>query len=65
MPTFSVGARPNTANADEGPGAFRPVPARSRAIRTIWHLIEPVGDEFDLTTCQEMQVDHAIRCHGA
>jgi protocatechuate 4,5-dioxygenase beta chain len=60
MPTFAVGAAPEYRNADEGWGipevpAFQGHPALS------WHLIESlVGDEFDLTTCQEMQVDHAF-----
>lgn len=60
MPTFAVGAASDYGNADEGWGiptvpAFRGDPALS------WHLIEAlVHDEFDLTTCQEMVVDHAF-----
>jgi len=60
MPTFAVGAAPEYRNADEGWGIptvqpFRGDPALS------WHLIEGlVGDEFDVTTCQEMLVDHAL-----
>jgi protocatechuate 4,5-dioxygenase beta chain len=60
MPTFSIGAAPEYRNADEGWGiptvpAFQGHPAFS------WHLIEQlVGEEFDLTTCQEMLVDHAF-----
>jgi protocatechuate 4,5-dioxygenase beta chain len=60
MPTFSIGAAPEYRNADEGWGiptvpAFRGDPALS------WHLIEAlVDEEFDLTTCQEMKVDHAF-----
>ena len=60
MPTFAVGAAPEYRNADEGWGIptvqpFRGDPALS------WHLIEAlVGDEFDVTTCQEMLVDHAL-----
>jgi protocatechuate 4,5-dioxygenase beta chain len=60
MPTFAVGAAPEYRNADEGWGiptvpAFQGDPALS------WHLIESlVGEEFDLTTCQEMKVDHAF-----
>ncbi len=59
MPTFAVGAAPEYRNADEGWGipTVRPFagdPALS------WHLIESlVADEFDITTCQEMLVDHA------
>ena len=60
MPTFSIGAAPEYRNADEGWGIptvppFKGDPALS------WHLIEQlVGEEFDLTTCQEMKVDHAF-----
>ena len=60
MPTFAVGAAPEYRNADEGWGiptlpAFQGDPALS------WHLIEQLtGEEFDLTTCQEMKVDHAF-----
>jgi protocatechuate 4,5-dioxygenase beta chain len=60
MPTFSVGAAPEYRNADEGWGiptlpAFKGDPALS------WQLIESlVEQEFDLTTCQEMKVDHAF-----
>jgi protocatechuate 4,5-dioxygenase beta chain len=60
MPTFSVGAAPEYRNADEGWGipmvpAFKGDPALS------WHLIESlVAEDFDLTTCQEMKVDHAF-----
>jgi protocatechuate 4,5-dioxygenase beta chain len=60
MPTFAVGAASEYRNADEGWGIptvppFRGDPALS------WHLIEAlVGEDFDLTTCQEMVVDHAF-----
>jgi protocatechuate 4,5-dioxygenase beta chain len=60
LPTFAVGAAPEYRNADEGWGipTVRPLagdPALS------WHLIEAlVADEFDVTTCQEMLVDHAL-----
>jgi protocatechuate 4,5-dioxygenase, beta chain len=60
MPTFSIGAAPEYRNADEGWGiptvpAFQGDPALS------WHLIEAlIDEEFDLTTCQEMKVDHAF-----
>ena len=60
MPTFALGAAADYGNADEGWGiptvpAFRGDPALS------WHLIEAlVRDDFDLTTCQEMVVDHAF-----
>jgi len=60
MPTFSVGAAPEYRNADEGWGIptlppFRGAPALS------WHIIEHLVErEFDITTCQEMLVDHAF-----
>lgn len=60
MPTFAIGAATEYRNADEGWGlpAFRPFtgdPGLS------WHLIESlVAAEFDVTTCQEMLVDHAF-----
>ncbi|WP_372730654.1 class III extradiol dioxygenase family protein [Novosphingobium sp.] len=60
MPTFAVGAAPTYDNADEGWGlpvykSFTGHPALS------WHLIDSlVRDEFDITTCQQMLVDHAI-----
>jgi protocatechuate 4,5-dioxygenase, beta chain len=60
MPTFAVGAAPEYANADEGWGIptlppFKGIPELS------WHIIDHlVGQDFDLTTCQEMLVDHAV-----
>ena len=60
MPTFAVGAAEEYRNADEGWGLpvykpFQGHPALS------WHVIETlVEDEFDITTCQEMLVDHAL-----
>jgi protocatechuate 4,5-dioxygenase, beta chain len=60
MPTFAVGAAEQYNNADEGwgLGAFPSTPGDPQLS---WHLIESlVADEFDLTTCQEMRVDHAF-----
>lgn len=60
MPTFAVGAAPEYKNADEGWGipvlpSFPGHPALS------WHLIDHlVADEFDVTMCQELLVDHAF-----
>jgi len=59
MPTFAVGAAPEYCNADEGWGlkTFAPLPGDPELS---WHIIEGlVGEEFDVTTCQELQVDHA------
>jgi protocatechuate 4,5-dioxygenase beta chain len=60
MPTFAVGAAAEYKNADEGWGL--PVVAPySGDPQFSWHLIESlVADEFDITTCQEMLVDHAF-----
>ena len=61
MPTFAVGAADEYRYADEGwgiPSMFPPFPGQAQLS---WHLIESlVQDEFDITTCQEMQVDHAF-----
>ena len=60
MPTFSIGAAPEYRNADEGWG-IPTVPAFPGDPALSWHLIESlVGEEFDLTTCQAMLVDHAF-----
>lgn len=60
LPTFAVGAAPEYRNEDEGWG----IPV-SRAVAGdpdfSWHLIDAlVADEFDITMCQEMLVDHAV-----
>src|SRR5512139_1167795 len=60
MPTFAVGAAPEYRNADEGWGipVLPPFPGDQDLS---WHLIESlIGENFDLTTCQEMLVDHAV-----
>ena len=60
LPTFAVGAASAYPNADEGWGlplykTFAGHPELS------WHVIEQlVGDEFDVTTCQHMLVDHSV-----
>ena len=60
MPTFAVGAAPEYRNADEGWGIPTMPPFKGN-LDLSWHLIESlVGEDFDLTTCQEMQVDHAF-----
>jgi protocatechuate 4,5-dioxygenase, beta chain len=60
LPTFAVGAATEYHNADEGWGipVMKPFPGDPKLS---WHLIESlVNDEFDITTCQEMLVDHAF-----
>ncbi|NML17581.1 class III extradiol dioxygenase family protein [Azohydromonas caseinilytica] len=60
MPTFAVGAAAEYRNADEGWGIPTMPPFQGDAALS-WQLIESlVEDEFDLTTCQEMKVDHAF-----
>lgn len=60
MPTFAVGAASEYRNADEGWGIptlppFKGEPGLS------WHVINHLVErEFDITTCQEMLVDHAF-----
>jgi protocatechuate 4,5-dioxygenase beta chain len=60
MPTFAIGAAPEYRNADEGWG-IPTLPTFRGEQDLSWHLIEQlVAHEFDLTTCQEMLVDHAF-----
>lgn len=60
MPTFAVGAAPQYRNADEGWG-LTIVPPFPGHPELSWHMIESImSEEFDLTTCQEMLVDHAM-----
>jgi protocatechuate 4,5-dioxygenase beta chain len=60
MPTFAVGAAPEYRNADEGWGLPTLPPFRG-APELSWHIVEHlVASEFDITTCQEMKVDHAF-----
>jgi len=60
MPTFAVGAATEYRHADEGWGLPVALPFPGDA-RLSWHLIDSlVGDEFDITSCQEMLVDHAF-----
>jgi len=60
MPTFSVGAAREYHNADEGWGIPTLAPTRGD-IDLSWHLINNLVErDFDITTCQEMLVDHAF-----
>jgi len=60
MPTFAVGAAPQYVNADEGWG-IPTVPPFPGELDLSWQMIDSlIEDEFDLTTCQEMLVDHAF-----
>jgi protocatechuate 4,5-dioxygenase beta chain len=60
MPTFAVGAAAEYHNADEGWG-LPPYPPLDGAPELSWHIIEGlIADEFDITSCQKMLVDHAL-----
>jgi len=60
MPTFAVGAAPEYRNADGGWGIPVVLPFQGEQGLS-WHLIEAlISEDFDLTTCQEMLVDHAF-----
>jgi protocatechuate 4,5-dioxygenase beta chain len=60
MPTFAIGAAEHYANDDEGWGLLTLPPFPGDAPFS-WHLVESlVADEFDLTICQEMKVDHGF-----
>ncbi len=60
MPTFSVGAASVYQNSDEGWG-IPTLPPFAGNPDLSWHLIESLVDaEFDITSCQEMLVDHAF-----
>jgi protocatechuate 4,5-dioxygenase, beta chain len=60
LPTFAVGANAEYRSEDEGWGipVSRPVPGDADMS---WHLINTlVADEFDVTMCQDMLIDHAV-----
>jgi protocatechuate 4,5-dioxygenase beta chain len=60
MPTFSIGAAFEYSNADEGWG-IPAIPPFQGDPKLSWHIIESlVRDEFDVTSCQEMLVDHGF-----
>jgi protocatechuate 4,5-dioxygenase, beta chain len=60
LPTFAVGASAEYRSADEGWGipVSRPIGGDPDLS---WHLINTLlADEFDVTMCQEMLIDHAV-----
>lgn len=59
-PTFAIGLADQFAVADEGRGArpFPPVPGHPGFADHLARAL--VGEEFDLTLCQEMVLDHGI-----
>lgn len=59
-PTFALGVAESMPVCDEGAGPrpFPPVPGHAELA---WHLASSlVADEFDLTVCQEMALDHGV-----
>jgi len=59
-PTFAVGCADNYAIADEGFGK-RPLPAIRGDLAFSQHLCRSlVYDEFDITVCQELRVEHGF-----
>ena len=60
MPAFAIGAAPEYRNADEGWGLPTLSPFAGDPEMS-WHVIETLAAaDFDLTTCQEMLVDHGF-----
>lgn len=63
-PTFAVGAAHDYPNTDEGRGPPKPRTFLGDA-ELSWHIIESlVEDEFDISTCQELALDHACTTAG-
>jgi len=59
-PTFAIGAADSYAIGDEGWGR-RPLPDLPGDAEFSWHLAESlVYDEFDMTICQELAVEHGF-----
>ena len=60
MPTLALGCADRYENADEGWG-LQTLSTFSGDAAFSWHIAESlIGQEFDLTTCQEMYVDHGF-----
>ena len=60
IPTFAIGCGEEFEIADEGWGP-RPVPVVKGAPDLAWHVRQSViQDDFDLTTVNEMTVDHGL-----
>lgn len=58
LPTFAVGAAAAYPTADEGWG-LKPLAPFEGDAELSWHVIEAlVANDFDVTTCQEMKLDH-------
>ena len=60
MPTFAIGTAHEYRNEDEGWGIPKLPPFPGDA-KLSWHIIEGmVENEFDITSCQELAVDHGF-----
>jgi protocatechuate 4,5-dioxygenase, beta chain len=60
LPTFAIGAAPRYVSADEGWNIPAVAPFTGDP-ELSWHIINSVvAADFDITTCQEMLVDHAV-----
>lgn len=60
VPTFALGVRDSYEQADEGFGT-RPLPPVKGDSDFSWFLAQQlIYDEFDLSVCQEMRVDHGL-----
>lgn len=60
VPTIALGCADRYANADEGWG-LQTLASFDGDAQFSWHLAESlIGQEFDITTCQEMLVDHGF-----
>lgn len=59
-PTFAIGAAPEYISYDEGWG-LKTIPPIKGDPKLSWHICnELVEDEFDITVCQELGVDHGL-----
>jgi protocatechuate 4,5-dioxygenase, beta chain len=59
-PQFALGVAEEFPIADEGQGPRQFPPIRGDA-DLAWHILRSlVADEFDITVCQEMEVDHGV-----
>lgn len=60
VPTFAIGVADEYLQADEGHGE-RPLPPVPGDAELGWFIAkELIYDEFDMTVCQEMKVDHGL-----
>jgi protocatechuate 4,5-dioxygenase beta chain len=60
VPTFALGVREEYEQADEGFG-MRPLPKVRGDADLSWFIAkELIYNEFDITVCQEMKVDHGL-----